>query len=212
MLYQSIIFVSNQFETLWDVITSKLQIKKPIRIEEVRALTGKKSIGVKEVTVLKEWNSTKTSEVHSAIIFGADLLTDQAQNALLKLTEEPNENKLLIFATNNPYALLETIRSRCVVVYDESFLEDLSAVVENIISARFFEREVLLQKLCSEESLPFAQMMIEKIATRFALENNKNFSKIEQVFILSRSLQNQVQKKLIANNLNLIIEEMISHK
>ncbi len=50
----------------------------------------------------------------------AELMTPQAQNALLKTIEEPPEYAVLILLTSNEKMLLETIRSRCVVLKLES--------------------------------------------------------------------------------------------
>ncbi len=43
----------------------------------------------------------------------ADRLKEQAANSILKTLEEPPDTSLLILITAKPYALLETIRSRC---------------------------------------------------------------------------------------------------
>lgn len=50
------------------------------------------------------------------IIPQADLMTIQAQNALLKTIEEPPEYVVLILLTENADALLPTINSRCVML------------------------------------------------------------------------------------------------
>ena len=50
------------------------------------------------------------------IIEQADLLTVQAQNALLKNIEEPPSYVIFILLTRNAEILLETIRSRCVIL------------------------------------------------------------------------------------------------
>ena len=50
------------------------------------------------------------------IIESADLLTVQAQNALLKNIEEPPPYGIFMLLTRNVDALLETIRSRCVIL------------------------------------------------------------------------------------------------
>jgi len=50
------------------------------------------------------------------IIEQADLLTVQAQNALLKNIEEPPSYAIFILLTRNADILLETIRSRCVIL------------------------------------------------------------------------------------------------
>ena len=48
------------------------------------------------------------------IIADADLMTPQAQNALLKTIEEPPEYAVIMLLTNNIGGLLPTIQSRCV--------------------------------------------------------------------------------------------------
>lgn len=47
------------------------------------------------------------------IIDEAERLNPQAANSILKVLEEPPETTLLLLVTSKPYALLETIRSRC---------------------------------------------------------------------------------------------------
>lgn len=46
-----------------------------------------------------------------------------AQNALLKILEEPGEGALLILETSRPDLLMETIRSRCVTVHFDALSE-----------------------------------------------------------------------------------------
>lgn len=50
------------------------------------------------------------------VVDEAERLNANAQNALLKTLEEPPPRTLLLLATNNPGALLPTIRSRCRVL------------------------------------------------------------------------------------------------
>jgi len=47
------------------------------------------------------------------VIFDADRMGVEAQNALLKTLEEPPRESLIVLATGNPGALLPTTRSRC---------------------------------------------------------------------------------------------------
>ncbi|MGQ9708073.1 MAG: DNA polymerase III subunit [bacterium] len=47
------------------------------------------------------------------IILNAHQLNEQAQNALLKILEEPQRNTAFILTATNPSTLLSTIRSRC---------------------------------------------------------------------------------------------------
>lgn len=50
------------------------------------------------------------------IVPEADMMTEQAQNALLKTLEEPPEYTVLFLLTENADSLLSTIRSRCVML------------------------------------------------------------------------------------------------
>ncbi|HSO73957.1 MAG TPA: DNA polymerase III subunit delta', partial [Blastocatellia bacterium] len=50
------------------------------------------------------------------LIDEAEWLREDSQSAILKTLEEPPETTLLILITSKPYALLETIRSRCLMV------------------------------------------------------------------------------------------------
>jgi DNA polymerase-3 subunit delta' len=47
------------------------------------------------------------------VVDGADAMNRNAQNALLKILEEPPRQALLLLVTHNPGRLLPTIRSRC---------------------------------------------------------------------------------------------------
>lgn len=51
-----------------------------------------------------------------ALIDQADRMQDEAQNALLKVLEEPSASSILILITSKPDALLPTITSRCQVI------------------------------------------------------------------------------------------------
>lgn len=57
--------------------------------------------------------STAGGRCKIGVIFDADRMNVESQNALLKTLEEPPPETLLILATGNPAALLPTTRSRC---------------------------------------------------------------------------------------------------
>jgi DNA polymerase-3 subunit delta' len=50
------------------------------------------------------------------IIDDADRLNIQAANSILKALEEPPQSSLIILVTSRPYALLDTVRSRCQIL------------------------------------------------------------------------------------------------
>lgn len=79
---------------------------------------GKKSIGIAPVRALKESAFIKPGELDFKfyILEDADLLTEQAQNALLKLLEEPPKAVYFFLLCENAASLLPTVRSRVMTV------------------------------------------------------------------------------------------------
>lgn len=67
------------------------------------------------------------------IVPEADLMTPQAQNALLKTIEEPPEYAVILLLTSNIDSLLPTIQSRCVRL-------DLKVVDDSLIKKYLMER------------------------------------------------------------------------
>ena len=74
------------------------------------------------------------------IIADADLMTVQAQNALLKTLDEPPQYAVIMLLTENAEVLLPTIRSRCVMMklrnIDEMNVSDLMEAVKRCMSYR----------------------------------------------------------------------------
>lgn len=76
--------------------------RKEIRVDQVRDMIGQAQIMPNEA-------NGKAFVIHEA-----ELMNTQAQNALLKLLEEPPRGVVLILSTATPTMLLETVRSRCI--------------------------------------------------------------------------------------------------
>lgn len=77
------------------------------------------SIGIDAAREVKNflWQKPNTSKRRTLIIDKAELLTVEAQNALLKITEEPPASSLLILITSNIESILPTIVSRLPKIY-----------------------------------------------------------------------------------------------
>jgi DNA polymerase-3 subunit delta' len=89
-----------------DLITVRPLDKPSILIEQIR--------GLAQALTLSLYYPTGARVV---VIDGAHALTTEAQNALLKLIEEPPPSTLFILVTDNVEALLPTVRSRCAAVF-----------------------------------------------------------------------------------------------
>jgi DNA polymerase III delta prime subunit len=77
------------------------------------------SIGIDAAREVKNflWQRPNTSARRTLIIDNAELLTTEAQNALLKITEEPPSSSLLILVTSDIESILPTIVSRLPKIY-----------------------------------------------------------------------------------------------
>ncbi len=89
-----------------DLITVGLLDKASLSIEQVRGLTA--ALALRPFTA---------GSVRVVIIDPADQLTPEAQNALLKLLEEPPPRTLVILVAQHLGALLVTVRSRCQAIF-----------------------------------------------------------------------------------------------
>ena len=75
---------------------------------------GKSSLGIDEVRGFKGFLAQKAfrAKRRSAVVLGADLLTREAQNALLKISEDPPPNSLIILVARREESFLPTLLSR----------------------------------------------------------------------------------------------------
>jgi DNA polymerase-3 subunit delta' len=76
---------------------------------------GKKLIAVSQVRELRTMLDypPHMSRARVVLFERADLMTIEAQNALLKTLEEPTDRNYLLLTTSQPARLLPTVRSRC---------------------------------------------------------------------------------------------------
>lgn len=88
------------------------KLKREISVEQVRALRS-------DACVLPNEGKRKVY-----IIEDADCMNPNAQNAALKLLEEPPNGAMLLLCVKNPGLLLSTVRSRCAEINLSSTTEE----------------------------------------------------------------------------------------
>lgn len=100
------------------------------------------SIGIETVKLIQKKLFLKPIKSKNKIIVieDAQLLTPEAQNALLKVLEEPPANTFILLGTESKEALLPTILSRCQIIelkeeskkLSEKTIEELNAFIQNL--------------------------------------------------------------------------------
>lgn len=81
-----------------------------------------KSIGIAQIHELQQKLSLRpyyTGSLRVAVITPADVLTDEAQNSLLKTLEEPPPGTVIVLAATAATKLLPTVLSRCMKIFIE---------------------------------------------------------------------------------------------
>ena len=88
-------------------------------------VSNKESIGIDAVRNIERflYRTAVSSSYRVAIIRDAEWLTDQAQNALLKVLEEPPKNGLIIIIARDKAVFLPTVASRLQAIYFKTLPE-----------------------------------------------------------------------------------------
>ncbi len=96
----------------------------------------KQTIGIDEIRRIRNflWQKPVASKKRTVIINDVEAMTGEAQNALLKIAEEPPQSSFLILVARDPEKLLPTLQSRLQKVYFSSVPLPL---VENWLKEKF---------------------------------------------------------------------------
>ncbi|RJQ37043.1 hypothetical protein C4559_04125 [Candidatus Microgenomates bacterium] len=141
-----------------------------------------KSIGIEEIRNIQKriFLTPVKSKTKAFIIKNSESLTIEAQNAFLKILEEPPQNTFIILTVTDKNILLPTIISRCKVIEIKEELVSLSKeealenmdYLTNLLKAGAGERLKLAQDMgkTKEEAIENLKKMI--IALRELMLNN----------------------------------------
>lgn len=113
---------------------------------------GKATIGVDAIRTIREslYITPNDGETKFYFIENAQLMTVQAQNALLLSLEEPPPYVMFLLLCTDSSVLLETIRSRAPVIRMERFQPDrLEKILADLTGSRENERIVAASRLAS---------------------------------------------------------------
>ena len=136
------------------------------------------SIGIKDVKEMmkKIFLKPLRSKDKAVIIEDADLLTTQAQSALLKVLEEPPAHTIIILVAENLEVFLPTILSRCLIIVGEGNKNDLSSQDKLEFTNIFYQLLDLEPALALE------------LAEKFSKNKNEAPETIKKLLITGRKL------------------------
>lgn len=111
-------------------------------------------IGILQVKLLIKHLSTKPfgQTIKSAVILNGNNISHDAQNALLKILEEPPLESIILIGVDSDNRLLPTILSRCLVVCDQkSQVSQSEFNLEEILNKTVEERFEIIEKTSDKE-------------------------------------------------------------
>jgi DNA polymerase III delta prime subunit len=124
------------------------------------------SIGIEDIKRIQKTLFLKPmkSKTKAVIIEDADLLTPEAQNALLKVLEEPPAHTIIILNADSKESLLPTILSRCQIIVleeekpklSEKNREELTEFVKNLPNMTIGERLKKAEQLAKDKDKAIA--------------------------------------------------------
>ncbi|MBQ8741081.1 MAG: hypothetical protein IJY79_05985 [Clostridia bacterium] len=177
-------------------------------ITRVSALDGKKFLSVAQI---RELRADAFVKAHSAekrvfIIEDAHRMNEQAQNALLKVLEEPPANVVFILLVPSKTMLLDTIISRCVLLSqleskadDNRYIEMANRFIDLLLSGSEYDMLKLLTPL--EKSRVDAEDFFSTLSTCAADRLKKGSSHAR---VLDRLYDDtKYYSDLLATNINM---------
>jgi len=200
---QSLLIISKDQNNSLDYAMSLCK-KNKIDTIDINAENFEKTIGIEDIRNIQKRLFLKPikSEIKCVIINASSGLTTEAQNALLKVLEEPPANTIIIVTATSKDFFLPTILSRCKIIVLKETLQELSdreiSIYQNIIKWLVEDEVGKKMKLAQdlgktrEESLIWLEQILTVIRKKMideisnSSENNKNFSSSYYLYILKK--------------------------
>jgi hypothetical protein len=114
-MMQSLLFFYKTPADLTSEIES-LKLKHAVQSYDYFIIMPEESLGIDIIRKVKsEILTTRTPSTRLVVFQKFEQATQEAQNALLKVLEEPPTNTILVLAATNEKNILATIKSRCVI-------------------------------------------------------------------------------------------------
>ncbi|MCL4353168.1 hypothetical protein M1615_01695 [Patescibacteria group bacterium] len=186
---KSILIAANSKEKSQKYI-EKIREKYGISRFEVSKIVGESSIGIGEARRIKETIFLTPGKGNKKIVVieNADLLTIEAQNALLKTLEEPPDSAFIVLLAESLENLLPTVVSRCEVVrirderkrLSEEKGQGFEEKLNTVLSADINKKLKLAQDngKTKETALIFVEQVIKEAETELIKNRETNFAKM----------------------------------
>lgn len=206
MHFQPILLISQKKFVRDDAITFIQGRFEEISLHNINILGegDGSSIGIKEVSNLANKISSISEERRVHMILNSERMSEEAQNSLLKTLEEPTKNTLIIIHTKNTDYILETIRSRTSIYYDESEFQYNDSIYSKFLNSNLIQRKSIIEEISKMDNpREFASELILYIMSR---REEKLLNEYDRLVKVYRAIKQGANLKLSLDVINLILE------
>ena len=204
--FQSYLFIGSKKDTQKEIIAlaKKLQIDITLSSpDKIEIAPQNLSISINEIRALKSkiFQKPLKSKFHLAIISDAQKLTIPAQNALLKILEEPPQSAIIVLEAQEEQSIIETIKSRVLQKNIQPVKQEkISHLLIDLIDDKSW-KESLVQLAQITDPLPWLDGQIT--AHHFLLTKNIRANRPHLSAKISDTLEKCIEaKKMIKANVN----------
>ena len=210
--FKSILLVVGQLEQDQEIknLAKGYQIDSKNTLDYFEITPQKKQISIDQIRELKRhiYQKPQKAKVKFVAVKDADMLTIEAQNALLKLLEEPPSHAIIVLSTERKQKLLPTIMSRTVEINIRPKRKQLEPNTEFPID-NFKEALTILSQV--ENPKEWIDLQIENYYQMLLTEVSKNnpdkiaavLGKIENLSYSKKLIEANVNAKFVLFNLAL---------
>ncbi len=229
----------DQLQQLLDFLINKNLVSANSNLDTIKNLPNihlynQDETGLKIEVVRKLIEESSFSNINQNIrvfaILNAQQSSGPAQNALLKIVEEPPINTQIVLVSSQPKQILPTIRSRCLNFYStenkkldsEKIPQEIIDVCQSLINKTDFDFskaiEISEQYKKREDAMHFIEKNIAYLHSQLRILSDNNLSKnatfvLEQFLKTYQDLQNNYNTQLtLENHLFNIVNTLFSNK
>jgi len=155
------VFVIPDSKKRVDVLQEELKSHKlKVAHADVLYIDSEQKVGIEQSRNIKEFFQLMPFQAKGRAIVVEDIsgITPEAQNALLKLLEEPPQEAIILLGTPYIHHLLPTVLSRVQVVHDsesagQRVSESEDVIVDKILTSNTEERFKIVEKTTDKKGL-----------------------------------------------------------
>ncbi len=163
--------------------------------------TEYEKFGIDEARQLKHVSSQlPIKDSHRVFVISVETITVEAQNALLKLFEEPPETTRFYLIVQNENILIDTLLSRLFKIGNEEKSSEVSAVAKKFLKLSFAERIEIIALKTKEKDTVWAENLLAGLEVY--VDENKNQEIMSAlVFVRKYYFGRSASKKMLLEHL-----------